>query len=66
MRNVVFVASLFFMGALVPRSECAPSPSIYCTVNEIKAAGSTALFLTLGFLTYSLLIMLSLCGFVNI
>lgn len=53
MRNVVFVASLVFMAALVPLYA---SPSIHCTVPEIKPAGSTTLFLTL---TFSFL--LSLC-----
>lgn len=39
MRNVVFVASLFFMAALVPRSECAPTPLLYCTVMKYNQLG---------------------------
>lgn len=38
------------MAAVVPLSERAPTPSIHYAVNEIKPAGSTALFLTTFFI----------------
>lgn len=40
------------MAAPVPLSDCASTPSIYCVVNEIKPAGSTALFLTYSFFSH--------------